>query len=185
MDAPQLEGSKESATCSSLSSRRLWGPQAVISEPVIILVATMSGTATFVADELADSLKGKGAKAFVVQMDKAALKMFETRHLFILCSSSHGVGEIPDNGKAFYELLQSERPDLSKVFYGTVALGDMTYSASFCGGGVQFDQIFADLGATQLVKRLEHDRRGGSFPEEEALAWLDDWFSAAESAPAP
>jgi MioC protein len=155
----------------------------VITEPVIILVATMSGTATFVAEELADSLKSRGIKPFVVQMEEAALKMFETRKLFIVCSSSHGTGDIPTNGQGFYDSLRSERPDLSQVRYGTIALGDMTYSASFCGGGVQFDEIFKELGANRLVTRLAHDRRSGSFPEEEALRWLEGWIAAAEGSP--
>lgn len=153
----------------------------MLNEPVLILVATMGGTATFVADEIAQSLKGRGIKAFIVQMEKAALAMFATRKLFILCSSSHGTGDIPDNGLAFFETLRDERPDLRGIRYGTIALGDMTYSASFCGGGAQFDRVFEDLGATRLVTRMEHDRRSGSFPEEDALIWLEGWLDAASS----
>ncbi|SEK00312.1 MioC protein [Sphingobium sp. AP50] len=153
----------------------------MITEPVLILVATMGGTATFVADEMADALKAKGIKPFLVPMEKAALAMFDTRKLFIICSSTHGNGDIPDNSVAFFDALRDQRPDLSDVRYGTVALGDMTYSASFCGGGAQFDDLFADLGATRLVDRLEHDRQGGTFPEEEAVAWLDGWLEAANA----
>lgn len=153
----------------------------MMSEPVLILVATMGGTATFVADEMADALKAKGIKPFVVPMEKAALAMFDTRKLFIICSSSHGNGDIPDNGIDFFTALKTQRPDLSSVRFGTVALGDMTYSASFCGGGVQFDDIFAELGATRLVERLAHNRQSGTFPEEEAVAWLEGWLQAAET----
>lgn len=151
----------------------------MIEEPVLILVATMGGTATFVAEELADVLRAKGITPFVVQMDKASRKMFETRKLFIICSSSHGTGDIPDNGMAFFEELSVNRPDLSDVRYGTIALGDMTYSASYCGGGAQFDALFAELGAKRLVNRLEHDRQSGSFPEEDAIEWLDGWLATA------
>ena len=152
----------------------------MITEPVLILVATMGGTATFVADELAGALKDKGVKPFVVQMEKAAIRMFESRKLFIIVSSSHGAGDIPDNGVAFFDALTNERPDLAGIRFGTVALGDMTYSASYCGGGAQFDNLFADLGATRIVDRLEHDRTSGSFPEEDALEWLETWVEAAD-----
>ena len=151
-----------------------------MTEPVLILVATMGGTASFVADEMADALKAKGIKPFIVPMEKAAIKMFDSRKLFIICSSSHGTGEIPDNGKPFFDALSSERPDLAGVRYGTVALGDMTYSASFCGAGVLFDELFASLGATRLVDRLDHDKQSGAFPEEEAVDWLDGWLAAAD-----
>lgn len=151
----------------------------MIDEPVLILVATMGGTARFVADEMADAMKGRGIKPFVVPMEKAALAMFETRKLFVICSSSHGQGDIPDNGVPFFESLRDQRPDLAGVRYGTVALGDMTYSGSFCGGAKQFDTLFAELGATRLVERLEHDRQSGTYPEDEAIAWLDGFLAAA------
>lgn len=154
----------------------------MLNEPVLILVATMGGTATYVADEMADALKAKGIKTFVVPMEKAALEMFKTRKLFIICSSSHGAGDIPDNGLAFFEALTSDRPDLAGVRYGTVAIGDMTYSATFCGAARKFDELFEELGATRLVARLEHDRQSGKFPEDEAMEWLEDWIPAAEAA---
>lgn len=153
----------------------------MITEPVLILVATMGGTASFVADELAEALQAKGIKPFVVPMEKAAVAMFATRKLFIICSSSHGAGDIPDNGVPFFNALATERPDLRGIRYGTVALGDMTYSASFCGGAAQFDHIFEELGATRLVDRLEHDRQSGTYPEEEAVTWLEGWLAAAEA----
>jgi MioC protein len=151
----------------------------MLSEPVIILVATMGGTATYVAEELAAALADKGGKGFVVPMEKAALEMFAKRKYYIICSSSHGTGDIPDNGFPFFEKLRAERPDLTNIRYGTVALGDMTYSASFCGGGKQFDELFEELGAKRLVDRLEHDRQRGGFPEDEAIEWLDGWLQAA------
>lgn len=156
----------------------------MLTEPVIVLVATVGGTATFVAEELAVALRERGAKVFVVPMEKAAIAMFATRKLFVIVSSTHGRGDVPDNGIHFFETLRGERPDLGGVRYGTVALGDMTYASSFCGGGAKFDRIFEERGATRLVARLEHDRRSGTFPEEEALVWLEGWLAAAESSAA-
>jgi MioC protein len=144
----------------------------MLSEAVIILVATMGGTATFVAEEMAAALSTKGIKAFVVDMSKAELAMFAKRSTYIICSSSCGTGDIPDNGKQFYATLVNSRPDLSHVRFGTVALGDMTYSASFY-------EIFGELGAQRLIPRLEHDRQSGEFPEDAAVEWLDDWLEAA------
>ncbi len=143
----------------------------------------MGGTATYVAEEMAAVLAEKGGKGFVVPMEKAAIEMFAKRKHYIICSSSHGTGDIPDNGLPFFEKLKAERPDLSDVSFGTVALGDMTYSASFCGGGKQFDHLFEELGAKKLVDRLEHDRQSGSFPEDDAIDWLEAWLMAAELHP--
>jgi MioC protein len=40
----------------------------MLDEPVLILVATEGGTATYVAEEMADALKDRGVKTFVVPM---------------------------------------------------------------------------------------------------------------------
>jgi MioC protein len=148
-------------------------------DQIIILVASMSGTAEMVADELAEALPGHGLRGKVVRMERASRAMFEKRSTYIVCSSSYGAGDVPDNGQDFYAMLQQERPDLSHVSYGVVALGDMTYSATFCGAGTKFDEIFAELGAKRLVPRLEHDAKSADYPEEKAIEWLSSWVAAS------
>jgi MioC protein len=145
-------------------------------EPVIILVASMSGTAEMVADELEGALRATGQASKIVRMERASLAMFAKRTNYIICSSTYGRGDVPDNGQAFYQLLVQERPDLSHVRYGVVALGDMTYTATFCGGGAKFDQVLAELGAQRLVPRMQHDAKSGIFPEVQALQWLQGWL---------
>ena len=147
-------------------------------DEIVVLFASMSGTAEMVADEIGARLESFGLPHRVVGMQKASEKMLERRTTFIICSSTYGNGDVPDAGVPFYDLLTTARPDLSHVRYGVVALGDMTYSASFCGSGVKFDDAFADLGAHRLLPLLEHDSRSGTFPEDAALVWLDDWLTA-------
>lgn len=152
---------------------------------LIILVASMSGTADMVADKLAAALKERGENVRIVPMDKAAIHMFDQRKHFIICSSTYGKGDVPDNGQAFYKSLRTDRPDLSGVIYGVVALGDMTYSMTFCGGGRRLDIIFSQLGARRIGERIQHDRQSGQRPEVLALEWLDSWlpqFTAARAA---
>lgn len=150
--------------------------------PIVVLVATMSGTAEMVADEIAAKLQERGLVARVVRMERATLAMFQQRKLFVICSSSYGTGDVPDNGQAFYQVLGKERPDLSDVRYGVFALGDMTYSATFCGGGTKLDELFASLGAQRLVSRYDQDAQSGLYPEEVALRWLDQWIDKLEAA---
>jgi MioC protein len=147
-------------------------------EPIVILVATMSGTAEMVADELAAKLEDDGVAARIVRMEKASAAMLEKRRTYIVCSSTYGVGDVPDNGRAFYEFLTKERPDLSRIRFGVIALGSSNHVASYCGGGKKFDAILGELGARRLVERLEHDDAAGTHPEEVALVWLDKYLAA-------
>src|SRR6266702_6970655 len=77
----------------------------------------------------------------VLPMDGLDAGVFSGGGLFLICSSTYGQGDVPDNAKQLYGSLQSARPDLSRVQYGVVALGDRTYADTFCNGGRRFDKI--------------------------------------------
>jgi MioC protein len=149
--------------------------------PLVILTASVSGTAEFVAEEAAELLTQQGIVSRIVPMQKAALAMFAQRKLFLIVSSTYGTGDVPDNGQAFYRALVEARPDLSDVKYGIIGLGDTTYSETFCGGSARLDAIFSELGAKRIGERLRHDRRSGVFPEKLALEWLAEWIPMFKS----
>ena len=141
---------------------------------LLILVGTESGNAQMVADALKPVLTAAGHSVDVT--DKAATSADLASHdvLLVVCAT-HGSGDIPTNILPLAETLQRERPDLSGHRYGVIALGDRTYQDTFCGGGKQLDQAFASCGARKLGERLEVDASSQPLPDEEALAWIEDW----------
>ena len=96
-----------------------------------ILVGTMTGTAQLVAQELELTLDDGETRVQVSPMDGLDAGVFSGGGLFLICSSTYGQGDVPDNAKNLYESLRSARPDLSNVQYGVIALGDRTYSETF------------------------------------------------------
>lgn len=150
-----------------------------MTDKITILVGTMTGTAELVAEEITDALEQAGADVETRLMDDLGADAFGDGGVFIVCTSTYGQGDVPDNGQAFYEALQGERPDLSAVRYGVFALGDMTYAQTFCFGGKQFDDILQELGATRLGDVMMHDASSGSLPEDEAAEWAAGWYRAA------
>lgn len=116
-------------------------------------------------------------------MEKVTPQRLSGGGLFIVCSATYGTGDVPENGLALYEGLVSERPDLSKMRFGLVCLGDMVYAATFCGGGKKFDAILQALGATRIGEPFYHSRSSGTFPEDEAIAWMDDWLTHVSTSP--
>jgi MioC protein len=103
--------------------------------------------------------------------------VFSGGGLFLICSSTYGQGDVPDNAKNLYESLQSARPDLSNVQYGVIALGDRTYAETFCNGGKRFDAILSELGARRIGEIMLHDASAGTMPEEIAVTWVAGWIS--------
>lgn len=154
-----------------------------MSQPITILVGTMTGTAELVAQEMETTLQAAGYAPRIQMMDAAEASVFDGGGVFLIVSSTYGNGDVPDNAQAFFASLADARPDLSNVVYGLVALGDMTYRATFCQGGMQFDRILAELGAHRAGEMLKHDASGGSLPEDIACEWAKDWVEQ-ELAPA-
>jgi len=142
-----------------------------------ILVGTMTGTAQLVAQELELTLDDGETRVRTQPMDGMEAGVFEGGGLFLVCTSTYGQGDVPDNAKQLYESLQSVRPDLSKVSYGVIALGDRTYAETFCNGGKRFDAILAELGARRIGEIMLHDASAGTMPEEIAVTWVSEWIA--------
>ncbi len=84
---------------------------------------------------------------------------------------------MPDNAQGLFAALERDRPDLSAICFGVIALGDRTYAATFCLGGKRFDALLRALGATRLGEVLIHDASAGTIPEEVAVEWAAEWVA--------
>lgn len=147
-----------------------------------ILVGTMTGTAEMVAQEVQTALEAAGHGACIRMMDDLDASVFQARGAFLICTSTYGQGDVPDNAQALYASLETERPDLSAVTYGVIALGDLTYKDTFCQGGIRFDSLLTELGAHRVGEILTHDASSGTLPEEVAAQWIVPWAEAAVAA---
>ncbi len=143
--------------------------------PLTILVATMTGTAEMVAQEVQQALEARGREVELRMMDGLDAGAFAGGGLFLVCTSTYGFGNVPDNAQELIDSLESSRPDLSSVVYGVIALGDRTYGDTFCHGGVRFDKLLSSLGARRAGEMLQHDASSGELPEEAAPAWAIAW----------
>lgn len=140
-----------------------------------ILVGTMTGNAQLVAQELELVLDDGDTRVTTKLMDGLDASVFDRGGLFLVCTSTYGQGDVPDNAKLLYESLRARRPDLSRIRYGVVALGDRTYKDTFCNGGRRFDALLAELGARRVGEILFHDASSGVLAEEVATEWVGPW----------
>jgi MioC protein len=144
---------------------------------VTILVGTMTGTAELVANDMCDAITATGRAAEVLPMDELDASVFQRPGVFVICSSTYGQGDVPDNAMKFYALLEQEAPDLAHIRYGVFAMGDRTYTDTFCHGGRRFDELLSRLGATRLGEVMRHDASSGTVPETVGLAWIQGWLA--------
>ena len=141
-----------------------------------ILVGTMTGTAQLCAQEMELALDDGETQVATLMMDNLDGAVFAREGVFLICTSTYGQGDVPDNARALYEDLKAKRPDLSHVRYGVFGLGDRTYAETFNFGGKRFDELLTELGAQRIGERHTHDASSGVLPEETALEWCQDWL---------
>jgi MioC protein len=144
---------------------------------IIILIGTMTGTAQLCAQEMELALGDDETQVEALLMDNLDASVFDREGAFLICTSTYGQGDVPDNARALYEDLQRKRPDLSKLRYGVFGLGDRTYAETFNYGGKRFDDILTELGAQRVGERYKHDASSGVLPEEMAVEWCQEWVS--------
>ena len=142
-----------------------------------ILVGTMSGTAQLCAQEMELALDDGETQVSTLMMDALDSSVFSREGVFLICTSTYGQGDVPDNARALYEDLKARRPDLSHVLYGVFGLGDRTYAETFNFGGKRFDELLSELGAQRIGERHKHDASSGVLPEETALEWCQEWLT--------
>ncbi len=149
---------------------------------ITILVGTMTGTAQLVAQELELAWGDDETQVETLLMEKADLSAFGREGVVLICTSTYGQGDVPDNAKALYAELQAKRPDLAALRYGVFGLGDRTYAETFNFGGKRFDELLAELGAQRIGERVQHDASSGILAEEAAAEWGAEWLKLAREA---
>ncbi|UFS56747.1 flavodoxin domain-containing protein [Comamonadaceae bacterium M7527] len=125
-------------------------------------------SATFTHIEVSKLTPDDGIAVFG-QVDDSANK------LFIVCSSTHGSGDVPDNAQAFLASFDLEPTFLGHVRYGLMALGDSSYGATYAAGAKLLDAKLQDLGAQRLGLMFEHDASGLDDANETAAQWATEW----------
>jgi MioC protein len=144
---------------------------------ILIVVGTESGNAQMCADHLANNLPRLGHAIEVAGDADAGCVELAGREIVLVCTSTHGDGELPDNLIPLAERLRRDSPDLGAMRYGVIALGDQTYSSTFCKAGKDMDALLAVCGAQKVGERLEIDACTQPLPDADALNWAQEWVT--------
>jgi len=143
------------------------------SEKLLILVATMTGTALMAAEDIAEYCNEINLDTDIIEIDNSDLDiLIKAKSPVLICSSTYGQGDVPDSAQDFYNKLKELSPDLSHINYALFGLGDMTYRDTFAYGGKKFSNLLDSLSATKIGDAFYHDASDGSLPEEVAVEWF-------------
>ena len=137
----------------------------------LIVTGSVFGAALLTADEIEAALVKESHE--VIRPDPQTIDALtdESTDFLVVCTSTTGTGDVPDDLLPLYTGLRTEYPRITHIKYLVVALGDSSYD-HFCGGGVSMDEALADLGATQITAPLKLDALQDTEPEEIAPDWV-------------
>ena len=149
-----------------------------------ILVGTMTSTADYVAQAIQMDCADLVDELEVRLMDGLDTSVFDEDAIYLICTSTYGMGDVPDNAYALYTSLDTQPKFLGHVRFGVIALGDSaTHGQTFAFGGKRFDDRLRDLGAQRVGEILFVDASEVAvMPEEAGVQWCREWLPLAIAA---
>lgn len=146
---------------------------------VVIISGSVYGTADEVARHAVTLLKAAGFDAW--HAARATLEDIQgfAPDAFLAVTSTTGMGELPDNLMPLFSTLRDTLPAAWRGLPGAViGLGDASYGDTYCGGGEQMRELFAELGLREVLPMLRLDASESVTPEADAEPWLAQFAEA-------
>ena len=140
-----------------------------------IIVGSQMGSAEYTADQIHQALSAANFTSQIHEFPEPEAIPTENA-IWLICTSTHGAGDLPDNIQAFATSL-SERGSLEGLQYGVIGLGDRSYD-TFNHAAIKLDELLQLQGAKRIGQRLEINVLDELLPEDAALAWLPTWLEA-------
>ncbi|KKW67445.1 hypothetical protein AAV94_11540 [Lampropedia cohaerens] len=148
-----------------------------------VIVGTFSDNAWYVAKAVEAALASQTEHTELVMASAQTLaEVLEVPQdmRVLICTSTHGSGDVPENLQPLYADLGTRPRYLGGLRYGVIALGDSFYGDTFAMGGKQFDARLADLGATRIGEPLILDASDGQDAEALAAQWALQWWQLVQ-----
>jgi MioC protein len=140
---------------------------------VAILCGSVYGTAEEVARHAKTLLEAAGHEVwFNPRAGLEALLVVEPE-AFLAVTSTTGMGELPDNIQPLFYTLRDTLPDWRGRPAAVIALGDASYGDTYCSGGLQMQELFAELGLEEIQPMLKLDASETVTPETDAEPWIN------------
>jgi MioC protein len=91
--------------------------------------------------------------------------------IWLVCTSTHGAGDYPDNFKQFASDLAHCDQDLSTVNFLTIGIGDSNYD-TFCKAAKDISKLLISIGCKELCEVKTFDMSEDIDPEDLSQQWI-------------
>lgn len=140
---------------------------------ICIITGSTLGGAEYVADHIHDVLNEQGFE--VMLFNQASLTDIQDKSHLIVVTSTHGVGELPENIQPLFAELSNSNLDFSAMKFGVIGLGSSDYD-TFCHAVNIVEEALSAKGATQVCDSLRIDVVNNFDHDTSAEAWLPSFI---------
>lgn len=140
-----------------------------MSQLEIIIGSQMGGT-EYVAEQLSDLMEDQGISCTL--HEQPDLKDMKMEAAWLICTSTHGAGDYPDNLQPFVEDLNA-LTNLDNIRFAIIGIGDSSYD-TYNYAAKNIEQLLLSKQAQPLLPRLEIDVLSEDLPEDTAERWLPE-----------
>ncbi|MFY8274601.1 FMN-binding protein MioC [Pseudoalteromonas sp. SSDWG2] len=135
---------------------------------VEIIIGSQMGGTEYVAEHVSNLLKDHAIDSQL--HEQPDLNDINKDAVWLVCTSTHGAGDYPDNLVAFIDQVATQ-VSLESVQFAVIGIGDSSYD-TFNFAAKNLVNLLVSKGAKQLLPHLEIDVLDSELPEDTAEAWL-------------
>jgi sulfite reductase (NADPH) flavoprotein alpha-component len=124
---------------------------------LLILYGSQSGNSEEIAINAGKFSSKNNLNPTVRAMDEVTVSDIISQTRILICCSTWGDGEQPDNAEDLWEAANSaDITSLNNINFSVLALGDSSYDL-FCESGKEWDNWFETKGANRIHPRVDCD----------------------------
>ncbi|WP_109078317.1 FMN-binding protein MioC [Aggregatibacter kilianii] len=136
---------------------------------ICLITGSTLGGAEYVAEHLESVLNQQGFSTELLH--GPALADVINEKLWLVVTSTHGAGELPDNLKPLFEELKTSNIDLSDLRFAVIGLGNSDYD-TFCFAVDTVEEALLAKSAVKITDALRIDVLTDTDQEQYAEDWL-------------
>ena len=135
-----------------------------------IIVGSMLGGTEYVAEACEETLQTLGHQTNL-HLQPEFKQILTDKQTWLICTSTHGAGDFPDNIQKFIEDMRFSEQNISSVKVLILGIGDSNYD-TYCLAAKKIENILNSMGCNLISPLKTLDMREDIDPEALAQQWI-------------
>ncbi len=132
----------------------------------------MLGGTEYIAEACQETLLSLGHNV-ELHLQPNYQEIAKNNQIWLICTSTHGAGDYPDNIAAFVDSIENSSDDLHGIPFFVIGVGDSSYD-TFCLAAKNLSSLLKSKGCKEIIPLKTYDMLDEGDPEELAQIWIEE-----------